>query len=162
ALAAAAPAVAQEHAVRGTLPAARLRLALHVGAVGLQVPGLAVVGEADLEHRLQALLEERVQHRRDDLDAAVEVARHPVGGAEVVLRRAAVAEHPDARVLEEAPDDAHHADALGEAGDARAQATDAAHDEIDLDAGLPGLVERLDDLPVDQGVHLGDDAPVAA
>ena len=51
-------------------------------------------------------LEHRIEHRHDRLDPAVEVAAHPVGAADVDLALAAVREHEDARVLEEAADDA--------------------------------------------------------
>ena len=67
------------------------------------------------------------------------------------------AEAVDARMLEEAADDALHVDVLGEARNARPQAADAAHDEVDLHAGLARLVERVDDLAVDQRVHLHPD-----
>ena len=62
-------------------------------------------------------------------------------------------------MLQEAADDADHPDGLAQAGHARAQAADAAHDEVDLHPGGRGGVERLDDLPVLEGVHLGDDVP---
>src|SRR4029077_7848538 len=39
----------------------------------------------------------------------------------------------------------------------RAQAADAAHDELDAHAGLRGFVERLDHRPVDEAVHLEHD-----
>jgi hypothetical protein len=42
------------------------------------------------------------------------------------------------------------------------QGADAAHDQVDGDAGLRGLVERLDDLRLEQRVHLGDDAHALA
>ena len=61
-------------------------------------------------------------------------------------------------MLEEAADDADHADAIAHAGDARAQAADAAHDEIDLHAGLRRAIERIDHLGIDERVHLRDDA----
>jgi hypothetical protein len=47
-------------------------------------------------------------------------------------QRAAVAEYPDAAVLKEAADDRLDPDILRQARDARPQAADAAHDEIDL------------------------------
>ena len=72
------------------------------------------------------------------------------------------AEAVDAAVLQEAADDALDADVLGQAGDARPQAADAAHDEVDLHAGLARLVERIDDLRVDERVHLHPDGGLAA
>ena len=47
-------------------------------------------------------------------------------------------------------------------GTAGPQAADAADDQVDPDARLRGVVERLDDLRVDQRVHLGDDPRRAA
>ncbi len=64
----------------------------------------------------------------------------------------------DARVLEEAPDDRAHADVLRELRHARAQRAHAAHHEVDLHARLRGLVERLDHLRLEEGVHLRGDA----
>ena len=46
---------------------------------------------------------------------------------------------------------------LADARAARAQAADAADDQVIVHAGLRGRVERLDDVGVDQRVHLGDD-----
>ena len=79
----------------------------------------------------------RIGHKR--LDPAVEIARHHVGGRDVdgglgVRQAVAVAEAVDAAVLEEAADDRFDADVVGEARNARAQAADAAHDEIDRHA----------------------------
>ena len=51
---------------------------------------------------------------------------------------------------------------LGEAFDAGAQDAEAANDEVDLDAGLRGLVERFDDAGLEQRIHLGDDVRGAA
>ena len=42
-------------------------------------------------------------------------------------------------------------------GQAAAQAADAAHDQVDLHAGLRGAIQRVDDLRIDERVHLGDD-----
>ena len=60
-------------------------------------------------------------------------------------------------MLEEAPEDRAHADILGDSWDAGPERADAAHDQVDLDPGVRGLVERLDDARLDQRVHLGDD-----
>ena len=63
----------------------------------------------------------------------------------------------DARVLEEASHDLADLDALRAALDARQHAADAAHDEDDLDAGLAGLGEPVDDVAVGERVHLHED-----
>ena len=96
------------------------------------------------------------------LDAAVEVALHQVGGGDVdtrlgVRQAMAVAEGVDAAVLEEAADDRLDADVVRQARHSRPQAADAAHDEVDLHAGLAGVVERVDDDRVDQRVALHPD-----
>ena len=47
--------------------------------------------------------------------------------------------------LEEPTDDADDAYVLGQPGDARSDPTGIAWDEVDLDAGRGGLVQRVDD-----------------
>ena len=64
----------------------------------------------------------------------------------------------DARVLQEAADHRAHADVLRQPGDARAQAADAAHDQVDLHARLAGPVQRPHDLLFGERIKLGDDA----
>src|SRR5690606_31860877 len=96
------------------------------------------------------------------LDTPVEVARHHVRGADVdgrLWRRQALAatEAIDARVLQEAANKAFHSDILRKARNAGPQTADAAHDEVDFDTGLARLVERGDDLRIDQGIHLRPD-----
>ena len=59
-------------------------------------------------------------HREEELDAPVEVARHPVGAREVDLLVAAVPEVEDARVLEEAVHDRDDLDRVARALEARA------------------------------------------
>ena len=62
-------------------------------------------------------------------------------------------------MLQEAAHHRFHADVLGEAGHAWAQAADAAHDQIDLHPRRARPVELLDDRGVRQRVHLGPDRP---
>ena len=94
----------------------------------------------------------------DHLDAAIEVALHQVGAADVDLFLAAVEEVVDARVLEEAADDRSHRDVVADAGNAWPQAAHAADDQVDLHAGLRRAEERLDHALVGDGVVLDDDA----
>jgi hypothetical protein len=91
-----------------------------------------------------------VLDRRDDLHPAIEVARHPVRRPEVDLLVAVVPEIEDSRMLEKAPDDARHLDAIADSGNSRAQATNAADDKIDIHASLRRVVEVLDKLRVDE------------
>ena len=131
------------------------RRAVGTDDVGLHVVGH--VGEHDLPQHLR--VHGGVLQRHDHLDAPVEVARHEVGRADpddrvLARQRLAVAEAVDAAVLEEAPDDRLHADALAEAGHARPQAAYAAHDQLAFDARARCGVERIDDGGIDEGVHL--------
>src|SRR6185436_202708 len=108
-----------------------------VTPVGAERPRLDTVtphGPEDLVH--QAPFQRIVEDRVHDLDAATEVSRHPVGARAVDLFGSAVLETKDARVLEEAVDDGVDSDALAHACNARSEAADAAHQEIDLDARL--------------------------
>ena len=65
-------------------------------------------------------------------------------------------------MFQEAPDNGAHADIVGHAGNAGLQCAHAAHDEVDLDPGGGGLVERRDRRRLEQRVHLGDDAALLA
>src|SRR5262249_54378709 len=136
-------------------------------AVRQDAPALLVVLEIrnhDLVHDL--LVHRRVGNRHHDLHAPIEIARHHVGGADIdegPRRRQAVAgaEAVDAAVLQETADDALCTDVLRQSGHARSQAADAAHDEVDLHAGLTRLVQRIDDLRIDQRVELHPDGALA-
>ena len=100
-------------------------------------------------------------HREASLDALVEVALHPVGARHVHLVLAAVVEVEHSRMLQKAVDDAAHADVRRQPRHPRAQAANAAHQEVDLHPGLGGGVQRLNHLGVDEGVHLGADEGLA-
>ena len=65
-------------------------------------------------------------------------------------------------MLEEAPDDRAHADAVGAPGQAGRQHAGAAHDQVDRHAGLAGADQRLDQRDVGQRIDLDDDARAAA
>src|SRR3984893_2007557 len=100
-----------------------------------------------------------VFYRHQSLYAPVEIARHPIGGADEYLcaiRRqlVAVAETNNSLMLEKAPDDALDPDIVGEARDARPQTADAAHDKINAHPRLRSLIEKIDDRRVDEGIHL--------
>src|SRR5271157_6093150 len=92
----------------------------------------------------------------------MEVAGHPIGASHKHFGLASVFEARDAAVLEETTDDAAHADAMTDAAHTGTQGTDAANQEIDLDAGLGSTIEGLNHFLIDQGVHLGNDASGAA
>src|SRR5690606_20699943 len=71
--------------------------------------------------------------------------------------RRAVGEGDDAAVFEETPHDALDPYVLGHSRNARTQATDASHNQVDLHARAARLVERVDDHWVHQGVQLRPD-----
>src|SRR5918995_2667185 len=133
-------------------------------AVGAERPGEDIVVQLDLEHLVEPGLELGIDHRREHLDAPVEVARHQVGRTEQVARAAgavAVGEPEDAGVLEVAPHDRPHPDRLRQPRHAGLEAADASHDQVDLDPRLRCGVQLLDHLGVDQTVHLHRDAAPA-
>src|SRR4029077_19038395 len=84
--------------------------------------------------------------------------RHPAPRGQPVLGVAAVVEVVGAGVLEVAVHDRDHPAAGGEAGDARPEAADPAHDQVDPDPGLARRVQLLDEGAGHEAVHLGHDA----
>ncbi len=127
--------------------------------VGMHDAGLGVVGELELEvFAEEPVAQDAILDGEDDLDSAEEVAGHPIGAADEDFGLAGVFEVEDAAMFEEAADDATDFDGGAEVRDTGAEAADAADDELDGDAGLGSAVEGGDDLGIDEGVHLGDDA----
>src|SRR5262249_40859771 len=133
------------------------------GAVRQELPALLIVleiGHHDLVEHL--LVHGHIEHGAEHLDATVEGAGHEVGGGDVdgglrMRQRMAGPEAIDPAVLEEPTDDRLDTDAIGQSRYSRPQATDAAHDQIDLHAGARGRIERVDDLRVDQRIQLHPD-----
>lgn len=100
--------------------------------------------------------------RDQRFDPAVEIARHPVGGGNEHLRpprRQFVTrrETDDPAVLQKPADDTADPYVLRQTRDARPQATDAPNYQINRDPGIGGFVKLIDDIRVDQRVHLDDD-----
>jgi hypothetical protein len=131
-----------------------------IAAVGLHDPGLDVVGQIGRQYlvddpRLETLLLDRIEN----LGAALEVPRHPVGAPRVDLGLSAVMEVIDPRVLEVAIENAGDSDVLADPRDARTQAANSPHEQIDPHASPGGFVELADRLRIDERVHLRDDAP---
>src|SRR6266581_6173298 len=61
-------------------------------------------------------------------------------------------------MLEKAADDADDSDTIADARYSWSKAADTAHDEVDVDSSLRGVVEVLDDVCIDQRIHFGDNA----
>ena len=118
-----------------------------VSAVSQQNPRFQSVGEITLENLMQhPLPQHRVLDRDEHFDPLVEVARHPVGAAQVDLFVAAVREIKDAAVLEESPDDAAHANTVADSANAWPERADAADQQFDINARLRCLVQGYDHL----------------
>src|SRR6476469_5341410 len=107
-----------------TLALALLRRDAVPGAVGLQLPGLRVVGEQGLEDPFELVADLEVFDRDNDLDPVVEVPRHQVGAPEEVRLLVARLEAEEAAVLEEAAEHRAHPDVLAQAVDARHEGAD--------------------------------------
>src|SRR6267142_816759 len=136
----------------------------HGASVGEDAPSLHGIGKLDLEDLADLDLEVRIQHRECDLDAAVEVARHPVCGGEQVFRVLTVLEVEDPRVLEIAVDDGDHADPRREPGHRGAQATDAAREQEVVEASRARVageeVEQLGEIFAER-VATGEEPEIA-
>src|SRR6266508_5413396 len=131
--------------------------AAHVGAVGVQVAGAAVVlGDRVEDFLADLLLRLLVQDRDHQLDAAIEVAGHPVGARNGDLLLLADTEGEAAAVLEKPSDDGRDRDPVGNSGHARPEAADPANSEGDRHSRAGSPVEGVDQLRVHEGVHLGD------
>src|SRR5436309_13050944 len=89
---------------------ARCRRAAVIAAVGIEVPGGGVV-QLRRKNGVEPAAACRVAHRRHHLDPLSQVARSPIGGADVVLGGGggAVGEMVDAGVLEKPAEDADDA-----------------------------------------------------
>ena len=140
----------------------RRPVAAGVVAVGLEHPRPSIIAQLHLQHRLANVGSDRLLFdREDNLDAAVQVARHQIGTAQVHFRITAVLKVVDAAVLQEAPDNADHADVLADTGQTGPQTADAAHNQIHLYADPRSSVERADQPIIHQRVHLEDETAAA-
>src|SRR2546429_2827673 len=125
----------------------------------MRVGRVTAVDSQDVQ---QVFAQLRVLDRKERLHAPVEIARHQVRTAHVQLFCPRIGKIKDAAVLEEAPDQRGHADALADSRYAGSQAADAAYDKIDPYAGTGGAIERGDDATIDERVHLKDQEPALA
>src|SRR5665811_67722 len=102
---------------------------------------------ADAPHQLL------IFHREEQLHAAVEIARHQVGAAQIDFLLAAVAEIEDAAVLQKPPHDAGHPNGLAHPRNSGPQAADPADQQIDPNARLRGTIQTADHFGIHQRVH---------
>src|SRR4029450_13871189 len=144
-------------------PLARaFRAQLRITAVAIEDPGLTAITQTDVEDFPQPLFGTGGGYRRHHFHPPGEIAEHPVGRANVkfAIERIGVAsgEMEDPGVLEKAPDDRTHANALAAAGNARPEAADPPDHQVDSDARTGRFTKRLDDRRVLELVHLGNEA----
>src|SRR6266852_1471153 len=127
--------------------------------VRVQPPGSSPVVHARIQEPAQPPPVAGIDDLDDQYHPAVQVPVHQIGAAEPYLAVFVLsgAERVDPGVLEEPSEHAADPDVVGEPGDARAQRADAAHPQIDRNAGLRRPVERVDDHLVDQRVRLERD-----
>src|SRR6516164_2868190 len=131
-----------------------------VSAGRRQIPALQRIAEVRHHDLVKHLAVHRwVFNRHERLHTAVEITRHPIGGADEHLRPtrgefAAITEANDAAVFEKAADDALDADVLGKPRNPRSQAANTAHDQIDAHPFQRGAVEEINDCRVDERIHL--------
>src|SRR5579875_1886465 len=137
------------------------RLDASPAAVRAQRPRVGVVGEHQVEDLEQASLQACLAHRRQELDAAIQIALHQVRRTNEQPERASAGvgatEAEDPGVLQELPDDRPHRDRLRQPGDPWAQTAQPPHRQIDRHPGDGGRVERIDHRSVGQPVHLDHD-----
>ena len=133
-----------------------LRAAVH--PVGPESAGLDVVRQGGVENFVDdPVAQDAVLDRKQDLDPAVQIARHPVGAAHVDLRLTGVLKIADPAVLQKPVHDAAHGDVLAQAGHPGLEAADAADDEVDFHPRLGRLVQRLNHGRLHERIQLGDD-----
>src|SRR5215472_2770606 len=128
-----------------------------------QAPALQGIAKIRYHNLVQHLAVNcRVFNRHQRLDAAVEIARHPICRADeypgpIGGQLAPVAEANDSAVLEEPPDDALDANVFGKAGDPRPQTADPSYHQIDAHTRLRSLIEEVDDGRIHKRVHFCPD-----
>ena len=70
-------------------------VALRPYSIGAKVPRLTVVVQVRVQKRAKAFVQRRLLDGRNSLHATVEVARHPIRGAQVELLVASVMKEPE-------------------------------------------------------------------
>src|SRR5439155_11995504 len=108
----------------------RTGLDTFVKAVRQQHACVHVVTQVSIEKfLLQVLFEPGIADRTEYLNAAVQIARHPVRAADVNFSITVVREIQDPAVLKKASDNTAHSDVFGKFRHTRAQHADSTHDQ---------------------------------
>src|SRR5271157_1037280 len=134
-----------------------------VFSVSVHVAGFGLIFEVGTQHLITDHADKIfVLHRKIHLDSSIQVARHEVRAAKVNFFLSTVAEIEYPAVLQEAAKNAGDANVLASSGKVGPQAADAAHQQVNFDAGLRRPVEQLDHFLVHQCVHLQDQVTAAS
>src|SRR5215831_11713693 len=106
------------------------------------------------------------QRRRLDwerqLDSPVKIARHPIRAGKENPRLTRIFEIKDAAMLEKPANDTDNTNVFAQIWNLRTQATDPAHNQIDGHFSAGCFIEFLDDLLIDERIHLRNDASRSA
>src|ERR1017187_6175335 len=133
-----------------------------MATVGQELARFGIVLEGCPQDANQPGLGRRVDNGHEQLDAAVEVARHPVGAGNKNERFAAMMKIQDAAVFEETVHNADDPDVLTQFRDTGPQTADAANIKLNLHALLRSAVQRLNDVRIHERVELGHDVALLA
>ena len=99
-----------------------------------------------------------IKDGKGDFDAAVQIARHPVGRGEEILGITIIMKIKEASMFEVAVNNRNHPNPFGYARQPRPQAADTTHDKINLYTRLAGGIQLLNHGRVNQTVDLGNDS----
>src|ERR1019366_3279487 len=125
-----------------------------VGAVRSSGAALEIVREAFLQHGVAQTRDNRaVDDRKQELHAAVQIARHQIRAADVNLFLSAVLKVVDTAVFQEAADHASDGDVVADARDAWSQAAEATHQQIYSHAGTRSFVEQTHHGTICERIH---------
>src|SRR5687768_13561757 len=98
-----------------------------------------------------------IQDWSNNLDASIEIPRHPIRRSEIQFLISVIREIVDPRMLQKTSDDADDSDPLADTLDSGSEAADSSNYQVDFHSRLRCFVQVLDDLRVDERVHFRDD-----
>ena len=127
-----------------------------IGAVRGEAAGFDRITPVHIDVGLDLGEDVGILNGEEQFHAVIEVAGHPVGGAEEELLLGTLrAEEIDAAVFEETSHDGAHFDILAQARHIGSQTADATHKEPHVHACRCRLEQFPHDIRVGKGVHLG-------
>ena len=124
-------------------------------AVAFQQPGFEFIVELKSQYLHKSLAVFLPGHRKEYLDAPIQIAGHKVGTGKIEFFAAAIGKIVYAAVFQIAVNNAYNIDVV--IAHTRLQTANAPHDQIYFHPGISCRVKFADDLRIGQTVHLGDD-----